>query len=215
MADANIGIAGAAAFLFDLDGVIIDSETEYTRIWKEIDRAYPTGVDNFAYIIKGTTLSDILDTYYPAVDTQSRVKEMLYRLESEMVYNVIPGAASLLKRLKDAAIPIALVTSSNDDKMQYLWTQHPQLRLYFDTIVTSDDISRSKPDPEGYILAAERLHVDPSKCVVVEDSRQGVMAGEAAGGRVIGVAGTLAPEILEPHCTVVVSDLSSVVPSAQ
>ena len=72
-------------FLFDLDGVIIDSESEYTRIWHAIDQKFPTGVENFEYVIKGRTLTEILDTNIPHSDTQPKVTEMLKEMEETLL----------------------------------------------------------------------------------------------------------------------------------
>ena len=180
------------AVLFDLDGVLIDSETIYTQIWNSIDRAYPTGVDDFARKIKGTTLEDILSTYFPKPEVRENVEKMLYDLESEIRYNMLPGASELLASLREAKIPVALVTSSNEIKMNHLFGQIPELRDAFDFIVTGDMVEKSKPDPE--------------------DSLQGVKAGEALGGKVIGVSGTLPASTLAPHATIVVDTLEKVSP---
>ena len=80
-------IEGEIGFLFDLDGVLIDSEREYTRIWTDIDKAYPTGIENFALKIKGTTLDNILSTYYPEEEVKKNVKRMLDEEESAMKYD--------------------------------------------------------------------------------------------------------------------------------
>lgn len=204
----NDSILSQEAFLFDLDGVIIDSERVYTEIWKEIDNRFPTGVSDFEYKIKGTTLDNILATYFPDREMALKVTELLYELEGAIKYEVIPGARKFLEHLKNTGKKIALVTSSNDVKMSHLWFQHPELKQYFDFIVTADMISRSKPDPEGYLLAASKVGCYPEKCVVIEDSLQGVKAGKAAHAKVIGVAGTLSAEVLEPYSDIVVSDLS-------
>lgn len=198
------------AFLFDLDGVIIDSEGAYTTIWDTINQSFPTGIVDFATKIKGTTLSNILSTYFPDPNLQDNVEQMLYALEAKMDYQIFPGALNLLTRIKAAGIPCALVTSSNDVKMKHLWQQHPELKEYFNVTVTADMITRSKPDPEGYLKAAELLNVAPQKCVVIEDSVQGVLAGEAADSFVIGICGTHPADSLRPHAKVVVDDLAKI-----
>lgn len=186
------------AFLFDLDGVLVDSETEYTRIWEKIGNEFPTGVEELARKIKGTTIDNILATYFPEPERGSAVRARLYELEGNMRFNVFPGARLLLDALKAKGIPCALVTSSNNVKMRLLWSQNPSLKDYFQAIVTADQVKRSKPDPEGYLKAADMLGIDPKECTVVEDSLQGVKAGKNAGCRVIGVAGTLPAEVLAP-----------------
>lgn len=200
-------IEDVGAFLFDLDGVVVDSEKIYTLIWDAIDNRFPTGVRNFSQKIKGTTLDNILSTYFPDPALQKEVVAMLYDMESKMDYPLIEGASHVLAELKARRIPAALVTSSNQDKMNHLWERQPGLKQYFTAIVTADMVSRSKPDPEGYLKGASLLGVPPERCVVVEDSLQGVKAGRAAGARVIGMAGTLPADLLSPYADVVATDL--------
>ena len=196
------------AFLFDLDGVLIDSEQEYTRIWHTIDQEFPTGVENFALKIKGTTLENILDTYFKI--NRNKVEERLYCLESEMRYNYTKGAPELLDYLHKYNIPCVMVTSSNHIKLNHLWSQLPELKQYFNSVIDGDMVTRSKPDPEGYLNGARAVGLLPSRCVVVEDSLQGVKAGQAAGAYVIGVAGTLPSDTLRPFCNQVVNSLDEI-----
>ena len=187
-------------FLFDLDGVLIDSEREYTRIWNSIEDRFPTEVENFSYRIKGTTLENILSTYFKESDHPA-VKKMLFSLEQQMQYDYYEGAESLLDILDKKGIRKAIVTSSKQDKMAHLRQQHPELWNRVDTIVDADSVTRSKPDPQGYLIGAERIGIQPEHCVVVEDSLQGIRAGKAAGCYVVGLTGTFGREALEgePH----------------
>ena len=200
------------ACLFDLDGVLIDSERKYTEIWAAIERHWPTGIENFAYKIKGTTLEDILDRYFPDPEVREKVVAELMRLEGMMVYEPLPGAIGFLEYLRKRHIPVAMVTSSNDKKMDHLWKDMPGFEKYFDTIITGDEVRHSKPDPEGYLCASDRLGANPKKCAVFEDSLQGVKAGRAAGAYVVGVAGTLKAEDIAPYCDIVVYSLSEIDP---
>ncbi|MDE6296139.1 MAG: HAD family phosphatase [Muribaculaceae bacterium] len=200
----NIRVKG---FLFDLDGVLIDSEREYTRIWEKIVKEYPTGIEDFAHKIKGTTLENILSEYYPDTEIRGKVRERLYEEEARMRYCFCPGAEEFLQKLKRDNIPTALYTSSDGYKMQHLYNDIPDFRKYFDVIVTGDDVRHSKPDPEGYLSAAERLGLKPEECAVVEDSLQGVRAGKAAGARVIGVEGSVPTDILAPYCDIITDNL--------
>lgn len=195
------------ACLFDLDGVLIDSERMYTKIWEAIEKEFPTGVENFAYKIKGTTLEDILDRYFPDPEIRKKVTNEIYRLEGMMIYGPKPGAMELLDSLKRRGIPLALVTSSNDLKMAHLWYDMPGLKGEFDTIITGDEVKESKPNPEGYLKAAAQVGVEPCRCAVFEDSLQGVKAGKAAGAYVVGVAGTLKAEDIAPYSDIVVDTL--------
>lgn len=196
--------------LFDLDGVLIDSERLYTKIWEAIEQQWPTGIENFAYKIKGTTLEDILDRYFPDDDIRACVIKELYRLEGLMIYSALPGAVEFIDSLRSRGIPVALVTSSNDLKMAHLWHDMPGFKEKFDVIITGDEVTHSKPDPEGYLLAARSIGVAPQRCIVFEDSLQGVKAGKAAGAGVVGVAGTLRAEDIAPYSDIVVNAVAEV-----
>lgn len=196
-------------FLFDLDGVIIDSEKEYSRIWHRINELWPTGVPELERVIKGCTLTSILDTYFTDTDRKA-VTDKLYELEAKMSYYFAPGAERFLNECKRLGIPMALVTSSDNYKMGHLTEQMPGLLDYFDTVITANDISHSKPDPEGYLKAAGRLGLAPADCVVFEDSLQGIAAGRAAGAKVVGIAATLGRDRVQPVADICVEDLSEI-----
>lgn len=178
------------AYLFDLDGVLIDSETQYSRIWDDIDRMYPTKVNGFSQKIKGTTLDNILSTYFP-VEVHDDIISELYRRESDMKYEYCDYARDLLIELKSNHVPTAIVTSSNEKKMKHLFQDIPEINSLVSVIIDASMISRSKPDPEGYILASKKLDVDAEHCVVIEDSIEGITAGKEAGMKVVGLTGTL------------------------
>ncbi|MDE5850063.1 MAG: HAD family phosphatase [Muribaculaceae bacterium] len=199
------------ACLFDLDGVLVDSERIYTKIWEAIEKQWPTGIENFAYNIKGTTLEDILERYFPE-EVRKDVTNELIRLEGMMIYGPMPGAIEFLDALKAKGIPIALVTSSNELKMDHLWHDMPGFKEKFDVIITGDEVNNSKPDPEGYLAAAAALGVDPRRCAVFEDSLQGVKAGKAAGAFVIGIAGTLKASDIQPFSDIVVNRVADIYP---
>lgn len=197
-------------FLFDLDGVIIDSEKTYTLIWREINRIFPTGVPDMEYRIKGMTLHAILSQYFPSHTLQEKVVRILYEKEKQMKYHYTEGAAALLEKLRQADIPTALVTSSNDQKMARLWHQLPELKDFFDVIIDGSQVVKSKPDPEGYLRAAAALGIKPERCAVLEDSLQGATAGRCSGAFVIGVVGTLSADILQPECDILVDSLARI-----
>lgn len=187
------------AVLFDLDGVIIDSERFYTSIWEAIDEKFPTGEKGFAVKIKGSALSEILERYF-STDERPLVEKLLYELEAELIYKYCPGVEKVITMLRSNNIPIALVTSSQAYKMDRLRNDLPDLEEKFDTIVTGDMVNRSKPDPECYLLAASKLRTAPEDCLVVEDSLQGIESGRRAGMKVAGIAGTLDVAELKGKC---------------
>lgn len=200
------------AALFDLDGVLIDSESIYTVFWNRMNELFPTGIDNFSYVIKGTTLPQILDRYFPDPKVQAELRVYLKKQEAEMVYRIFPGVEGFLKALKEKGIPTAIVTSSNDAKMKVLFDSLPGFRDYFDVVVTDTDVTRSKPDPQGYMLAAERLGVPSEQCVVFEDSRAGLEAGRRAGGKVVAVATTLTHEDIAGCGDIVIDSFEDLTP---
>lgn len=195
------------AALFDLDGVLIDTEPVYTEIWSNIERHFPTGIDNFAQRIKGTTLPDILNQYFRKED-HTAIISMLTEAEDNMEYPLFAGTVPFLKKLKEAQIPAAIVTSSNDIKMRRLFAMYPGFNEFFDAIITDSHVKRSKPDPEGYLLAASKLGVEPADCVVFEDSFNGLKAGVAAGASVVAIATTNSADSLRQYTTLIATDLS-------
>lgn len=195
------------AALFDLDGVLIDTEPVYTEIWSNIERHFPTGIDNFAQRIKGTTLPDILNQYFRKED-HAAIISMLTEAEDNMEYPLFAGTVPFLKKLREAQIPAAIVTSSNDIKMGRLFAMYPGFNEFFDAIITDSHVKRSKPDPEGYLLAASKLGVDPADCIVFEDSFNGLKAGLAAGASVVAIATTNPADSLRQYTTLIATDLS-------
>ncbi len=183
--------------LFDLDGVVIDSERIYSKFYDNLGELYNITEPNFSMVIKGSTIEQILNRYFPGKEASADVLRRINEFEAEMEYPVCNGVMEFLKELKSRSIPMAIVTSSSDNKMVKLWAQHPELKEYFDTVVTGSDISRSKPDPEGYLLAAYRIGCNAADCYVFEDSISGLAAGNAAGATVIGLTTTLPAEMLQ------------------
>lgn len=184
--------------LFDLDGVLLDSEGIYSQFWDAVEQQYPTHVPNFSTVIKGSNLHDILHGYYPIEDTRHRVAELLDAFQRDMPFRFFDGAMEFVSRLNHAHIPTCLVTSSDRRKMDALYCQHPDFASHFQGIVTGDMVSRAKPDPECFLLGAQMIGVDIDRCVVFEDSLKGLEAGRKAGAHVIGLATTLPHALIGP-----------------
>ncbi len=204
------------AALFDLDGVLIDTEGIYYDFWAEIDRLYPTGIDDFASYIKGSTLKRIMD-YFKDEDVKADIVKRLDEQECNMKYVIFDGVVDFLEQLRAAGIPCAIVTSSNEDKMAKLFSQYKGFEDYFATVITDRQVTRSKPDPQGYLLAAERLQCNPANCVVFEDSFSGLEAGRRAGAYVVGLATTNTRESIQDKADLVIDgfkdiDVHSVIP---
>ena len=196
--------------LFDLDGVLIDTEGIYTQFWEAVDRRFPTGVEGFAQGIKGSNLHNILHTYFTTEEMREQVNDMLNGFQREMRYNYFPGAIELLTELRSAGIPCCIVTSSDRNKMAALYAQHPDVTSHFAAIVTGEMVSEPKPSPECFLLGARMLDVDIKDCVVIEDSINGLIAGMASGARVIGLATTCSRDAIAPHCHHTAKDIGSI-----
>ncbi len=188
-----------AGFLFDLDGVLIDSERRYTRIWADIEHDFPTGVDDFPRVIKGMTLNDILDRYFPSQEVRKAVERRCLEAERELRFGYMPGACELLETLHDRGVPVALVTSSDGQKMRVLRAALPGFVESFTAVVDGDMVSRGKPDPEPYLTGARLIGVPIERCVVVEDAVNGLKAGLASGAYVVGMTDTLGRAAVEPY----------------
>ena len=192
--------------LFDFDGVIADTETQYTEFWNRIGREY-LGQEEFGHTIKGQTLVQIFGKYFESMDReQEEIVPQLNEFEANMSYDYIPGAQAFMKELKAAGIPMAIVTSSNDIKMSNAYKAHPELLELVDKVLTSEYFSKSKPDPECFLKGMEFLGGTPEETVVFEDSFHGIAAGRAAGAKVIGLATTNKREAISPLCDMVIDD---------
>ncbi len=176
--------------LFDLDGVLLDSEGQYSIFWEQMDHEYPTGIQQFASFIKGFHLARILN-YFENEDVRQQVLDKLLEFERHMNYEFFPGALEFVKELRSAGIPMAIVTSSDHKKMQALYSQYPEFPTLFDKIVTGDMVTKAKPDPDCFLMGARQLGVDIKDCIVFEDSRNGLIAGRESGALVIGISTTL------------------------
>jgi HAD superfamily hydrolase (TIGR01509 family) len=196
--------------LFDLDGVLIDSEGIYTQFWEAVDQRYPTGVKDFAHIIKGSNLHNILHTYFPTEDLRCKVTEMLDGFQREMRYEYFPGTIELLEELNGNGIKCCVVTSSDCHKMEALYSQKSDFPHHFAAIVTGEMVNEPKPSPECFLLGAKMLGINIDECVVVEDSINGLKAGMASGARVIGIPTTCSRDAIAPHCHRVVDSITAI-----
>lgn len=196
-----------AAVLLDMDGTLVDSSAAVERVW--LRWAEPFGLDParvlaVAHGRQGHETMAILLPERPMAQNHEDNRRLLASEESETAGIVeIPGAAALLDGLQGA--PHALVTSATlglaRARMGAAGLPLPEHR------VTAEDVSASKPDPEGFLLAARRLGVDAADTVVFEDSPVGVQAGVAAGATVVGVG----PGAAAHGPTHAVDDLTGVV----
>lgn len=199
------------AALFDLDGVVFDTEPQYSIFWGSQCRLYHPEHPGLEHEIKGQTLTQIYDQWFsgPLLKEQPIITQRLNDYEAQMHYDYIDGFEQLIADLHAHGVKTAVVTSSNLPKMQAVYRYQPKFRELFDAILTSEDFERSKPDPDCYLKAAERLGVTPSESVVFEDSFNGLKSGRAAGMFVYGLATTNSAEKIVSLCDQVINDYTT------
>ena len=196
------------AALFDLDGVVFDTEPQYTIFWGAQCREFHPEHPGLEHEIKGQTLVQIYDAWFSGElqEKQAVITERLNLYEQQMDYIYVPGFEDYVKKLRTQGVKTAVVTSSNRIKMEAVYQRHPEFKGLFDAILTSEDFERSKPDPDCYMKAANRLEVSVKDSVVFEDSFNGLKSGRAAGMYVVGLATTNPAEAISPYADKVVKD---------
>lgn len=202
MKDRNIRAA-----LFDLDGVVFDTESQYTLFWGEQFRLYHPDKTGLEHKIKGQTLVQIFDAWFSDMkDEQSKIVARLDEFERNMKFDYVGGFTDFAGDLRRNGVKTAVVTSSNRMKMASVYAARPEFRQLFDAILTSEDFERSKPDPDCYLKGAALFGAERDECVVFEDSFNGLKAGRAAGMAVVGLSTTNRPEVIRPYADCVIPD---------
>ncbi len=197
------------AALFDLDGTLLDTESQYTVFWGRIARRYRPDVPNLEHAIKGTTLAQIFSNYFPDAGMQAEITSALNEWESTMRYTFVPGALDYLQDLKAHGVRCAIVTSSNTGKMQNVANQIPKFNTLFDRILTAEDFTASKPAPDCYLLGARIFNASVQECVVFEDALNGLQAGKSSGIMTIGLTTGLTAEQIKDKCDHVIPDFTN------
>lgn len=181
-------VAGASiaadALLFDNDGTLVDTTSAVDRAWTEFAVHYGIDPDAVLAVAHGVRADETIRRFLPE-PLWTEAAAWLDARELDLVHETVPlpGARELLEHLTALGAPWAVVTSANAlvARARLTAAGFPLPPV----LVTADDVSAGKPDPGCYLLAAERLGVDPSRCIVVEDVPAGLKAGRAAGARVV------------------------------
>ena len=153
------------AGLFDLDGVILDTEDFYSQFWGEQGRLYCPEIPDFTAKVKGRTLSDLLTTYFPGKEQAETIIRKLGDFERQMPFRFIAGADGFIRDLKAHGVKLAIVTSSNDAKMAEVYRVLPQLKEWFD--VMSQPIKSPGQTRPGMLFAGSgriAIHFRPVYC---------------------------------------------------
>jgi beta-phosphoglucomutase len=205
------------AVIFDVDGVLTDSYQAHFQSWRrlfsDIDAEFTE--DQFRATF-GRTNRDIFGELYGGQmdDEEMRRlgdrKEAYYREIVSKTFTPLPGAIELIDALHEAGFKLAVGSSGPPENIQLTLEKLGRANS-FSARVTSRDVTRGKPDPQVFSLAAERLGLPPSQCAVIEDAPQGIEAANRAGTTSIAVTGTTTREKLA-HARLVVNSLTELSP---
>jgi beta-phosphoglucomutase family hydrolase len=189
-------LAEGLALIFDMDGVIVDSNPVHREAWVAFNRGY--GLETTPAMLErmyGKRNDEIIGDYFgdglglEEVAARSRAKEELYRemAGSRIEQMLLPGLRAFLDRYR--AVPMAVASNAEPENVAFV-LDRAGLRPYFRVVVDGRQVIHPKPHPDVYLRAAALLEVAPANCIVLEDSPTGVAAAKAAGMRVIGVRTT-------------------------
>lgn len=197
------------AFLLDMDGVVTNTESQYEAFWDRLKDKYGLKMEDFKHRVKGKRLKDIVSEFFsflPPEDQQKVAHDIkTYELE-EMVYTPIAGVVDFVKSLKETPYKTALVTGALRVRAQKAM-KDIGLTDYFDILVTADDVSKGKPDPECFRMAAGKLGALPSESVVFEDAFNGIESAKSAGvEKIVGVMTNYPAEELTKVATIAIPD---------
>ncbi len=191
------------AAIFDWDGVIIDSSRQHAESWERlakcVGRTLPPGHFQLSFGMKNDRIFlEVLKWTSDPVEIRkfAKFKEELYReIVRETGTAPLPGVREFLEQLRVVGIPCAIGSSTPreniDCVIELVW-----LGQYFRAIIAAEDVTHGKPDPEVFLLCAQKLGFEPGDCIVFEDAHVGIEAARAAGMKVVGVATTHPAESL-------------------
>jgi beta-phosphoglucomutase len=197
------------AFIFDMDGVIVDSTPMHTRAWTAYLASLGVQAGALSSRMLGKHNDELVRDFLSAhrltdelVTEHGRRKEALYRdmMAPVLEENLVPGVREFIARHREA--PLAVATNAEPANVRFV-LDHAGLRTHFRTIVDGQQVSRPKPYPDIYFQAAESLGVPPYDCIIFEDSITGIQAARATGARVVGLSTTLSDL---PHVDLTIAD---------
>lgn len=180
------------ALVFDMDGVLVDSNPVHAEVWREYLSQFGIAADSMMERMLGKRNDQIVRSVFGVHLTDEQVfvhgahKEALYRqrMRPQLAERLVPGVVAFLERHCD--LPMGVASNAERANIDFVLVES-NLRRFFQAIVDGHEVAHPKPHPEIYLLAAARLRVEPCDCVIFEDSPAGIAAARAAGARVVSV----------------------------
>ena len=209
---------GKKAVIFDMDGVIFDTEKVYLDIWIEVFEKYGYKMTKELYVnVMGTGRKNVIKTFLENFGDDLPIEKMYEEKDNQLFYIIenqgIPlkeGVKELFSMLKEKTYKIALATSAKRERVEKQ-IKDKWLKESFDAIVCGDDVEKGKPSPDIFLKAAKKIDVEPENCFVVEDSPAGIKAAFSGGMKGIHVEDLkVADEDILKYCQKSFKDLQEV-----
>jgi beta-phosphoglucomutase family hydrolase len=208
---------GNRAFIFDMDGTLVDNMRFHSQAWMALFESLGIHLeaDEFQRRSAGKTNPEILRNFTgrncskEEIQVLSDKKENFYRDLYRPHLKATKGLLPFLKQAKELNIPMGLATAAGKENIAFV-LQGLKLEDFFSAIVGAEDIQKGKPDPEIFIKSATMLHIQPEDCIVFEDSLFGIEAAQRAGMRAVFITTSHQPEVLgnQPAVMLAVPDFS-------
>lgn len=185
-----------AALIFDLDGVVVLTDRHHYMAWKKLTDEHNWEFDESVnHLLRGVPRLESLRIILRHNQTTISPEREIQLMEQKNIYfqeslnsldhgNMLPGVKSFIVKCREAGHPVALCSASRNARRIL---DHLNIHSLFDVVVTSLDVERSKPAPDMFLLAAEKLEAAPGDCWVFEDGQAGIDGAKAAGMNVVGI----------------------------
>ncbi|MCG2584589.1 HAD family phosphatase [Massilia sp. TS11] len=197
------------AFIFDMDGTIVDNMAFHTRSWLDFLARHGCQVEAEAFFrdTAGRQAQEIMRSYLGAMDdaTSTRLaqeKEAVYRDIYAPHLRAVDGFDALVAQAQSARIALAVASAAPQENIRFT-LDGLDIRRHFDAVVCANDVARGKPEPDAFLLAAERCGIAPADCIVFEDAPLGVEAARRAGMRAVALTTTLPASAFDAYDNVI------------
>ena len=207
------------AYIFDMDGTLTDNMHYHHKAWMKFIALKKLEIDTETFerdYHKGT-LIEVMARFFPHLTTEEELqqvgneKEALYRNTYGHLLTPLPGLHLFLRQLKKRNIPAGLATMGDQNNLEMTLKQL-NIENYFHSTTGGDQVTQGKPHPEIFLRAAEKIGIGPKDCLAFEDTQSGIIAAQAAGMRVVGIATQFSVEkLLDLGCIASVKDFKQLI----